>query len=68
MDTLANLNPQQQAAVEHINGPMLILAGAGSGKTKVLTCRIAHLLELGVSPYKILPGDHLYQQSGQRDA
>ena len=54
MDTLANLNPQQQAAVEHINGPMLILAGAGSGKTKVLTCRIAHLLELGVSPYRIL--------------
>ena len=54
MDTLANLNPQQQAAVQHINGPMLILAGAGSGKTKVLTCRIAHLLELGVPPYKIL--------------
>ena len=53
-DSITNLNPQQQAAVEHINGPMLILAGAGSGKTKVLTCRIAHLLELGVPPYKIL--------------
>ena len=53
-DSITNLNPQQQTAVEHINGPMLILAGAGSGKTKVLTCRIAHLLELGVPPYKIL--------------
>ena len=54
MDSITNLNPQQQAAVENINGAMLILAGAGSGKTKVLTCRIAHLLELGVPPYKIL--------------
>ena len=54
MDSIANLNPQQKAAVENINGAMLILAGAGSGKTKVLTCRIAHLLELGVPPYKIL--------------
>ena len=54
MDSITNLNPQQRAAVENINGAMLILAGAGSGKTKVLTCRIAHLLELGVPPYKIL--------------
>ncbi|MBQ8918627.1 MAG: UvrD-helicase domain-containing protein, partial [Acidaminococcaceae bacterium] len=36
MDSITNLNPQQQAAVENINGAMLILAGAGSGKTKVL--------------------------------
>ena len=54
MDSITNLNPQQRSAVENINGAMLILAGAGSGKTKVLTCRIAHLLELGVPPYKIL--------------
>lgn len=54
MDSISGLNPQQKAAVENINGAMLILAGAGSGKTKVLTCRIAHLLELGVPPYKIL--------------
>lgn len=49
-----NLNTQQVDAVRTINGPMLILAGAGSGKTKVLTCRVAHLINQGVLPYKIL--------------
>ena len=48
------LNPQQQAAVNHLNGPLLIMAGAGSGKTRVLTCRIANLIAQGISPYNIL--------------
>jgi len=50
-----SLNPEQQAAVEHGDGPLLILAGAGSGKTRVLTSRVARLVaETGVPPRRIL--------------
>ena len=54
MINLNNLNDRQKEAVTHIDGPCLVVAGAGSGKTKVLTTRIAYLIDKGIKDYNIL--------------
>jgi DNA helicase-2/ATP-dependent DNA helicase PcrA len=54
LDYLAGLNTEQRAAVQQIHGPVMIIAGAGSGKTRVITYRVAHLIANGVDPFNIL--------------
>ncbi len=53
-EILSNLNPQQSEAVRYAGGPLLVLAGAGSGKTRIITSRIVHMINQGVSPSAIL--------------
>ena len=53
-DYLSQLNESQKLPTVHKNGPVMVIAGAGSGKTRVLTYRIAYLMEMGVDPFSIL--------------
>ena len=54
MQYLEKLNESQRAAVLHTSGPSMVIAGAGSGKTRVLTYKITHLIQQGVDPFNIL--------------
>ena len=54
LDVFSDLNPSQKEAVSHLDGPMVVFAGAGSGKTRIITSRIVHLIQSGVYPWQIL--------------
>ncbi len=66
-DAMERLNPEQRAAVEHLGGPLLVVAGAGSGKTWTLACRVAHLVDRG-RPARADPAAHVHAPRRARDA